>query len=349
MTAQMQEATPRRAATVSLDEQRVKRIVAGIRAEDERLRAKYPILQRQNAIGLSILLFSLAGMIASGLAWYLGYLSAWISIPLSALFASLSHELEHDLIHRLYFRKQPLVQNIMMFVVWVMRPNTINPWYRRGIHFLHHKVSGNPEDLEERLVGNGIRNPILRLVVMADSFMGILLRVRVFQRETPRFDLVEIVNASFPVSTMYYVCWYVFLGYHAVMGGTALLGVSLPLPAWTAEVMSVLNLLVVVVIAPNVLRAFCLNVITSYMHYYGGVSGLMQQTQILRPWFLWPLQLFCFNFGSTHAIHHFVVNQPFYLRQMVAGAAHRVMRENGVRYNDLSTFVSGNRYQAIRH
>ena len=102
--------------------------------------------------------------------------------------------------------------------------------------------------------------------------------------------------------------------------------------------------MVVVLVAPNVLRSFCLNFVTSYMHYYGGVSTLMQQTQILRPWFLLPMQLFCFNFGSTHAIHHFVVSQPFYLRQMVARAAHEAMRANGVRYNDFSTFESGNRY-----
>ncbi len=127
------------------------------------------------------------------------------------------------------------------------------------------------------------------------------------------------------------------------MASTAL-GLELTVPGWLAETMSIVNLLVVVLIAPNVLRSFCLNLVTSYMHYYGGVTTLVQQTQILRPWFLLPAQLFCFNFGSTHAIHHFVVNQPFYLRQMVAGEAHKAMRANGVRYNDFSTFTSGNRY-----
>ncbi len=60
----------------------------------------------------------------------------------------------------------------------------------------------------------------------------------------------------------------------------------------------------------------------------------------------WPLQLFCFNFGSTHAIHHFVVGQPFYLRQMIAPQAHDVMREIGVRFNDLGTFKRANRWGA---
>lgn len=49
------------------------------------------------------------------------------------------------------------------------------------------------------------------------------------------------------------------------------------------------------------------------------------------------------NFGSTHAIHHFVVGQPFYLRQMIAAKAHEVLRNQGVRFNDLGTFRRANR------
>ena len=331
-----------------LTEQQIRRIVAAIRADEKRLRARYPILQHQDALGLAILCFSLLGMIASGYLYFIGVLPAYLSIPISALFASLSHELEHDLIHRLYFKHKPAVQNFMMLVVWIMRPNTINPWYRRDIHILHHKVSGTPQDLEERLVGNGVTHPLVRLIVMADSFIGILIRTRVLNAENRRFNLLEILNASFPFATLYYITWYLFLAYHALMLGSSALGAELMLPAWTAQAMEVVNLVVVVLIAPNFLRAFCLNFITSYMHYYGGVSSLVQQTQVLTPWFLWPMQLFCWNFGSTHTIHHFVVNQPFYLRQMVARAGHQALRENGVRFNDLSTFSSGNAYLPAR-
>ena len=66
---------------------------------------------------------------------------------------------------------------------------------------------------------------------------------------------------------------------------------------------------------------------------------------MLRPIYLLPLQLFCFNFGSTHGIHHFVVRDPFYLRQMIAPGAHKVMRDNGVRFNDFNTLVRRNRYR----
>jgi hypothetical protein len=236
------------------------------------------------------------------------------------------------------------MQNLMMLVVWIMRPNTVNPWYRRDIHFLHHRVSGTEQDLEERLVGNGIGNPLTRFIVMADGLLGLLLRARVLNAENKRFNLLEVINAGFPFATLYFVSWYIFLAYHMVTLVSPALGVQLPVPTWLVQGMDIVNLVVVVLIAPNVLRSFCLNFVTSYMHYYGGVSTLMQQTQILRPWFLLPMQLFCCNFGSTHAIHHFVVNQPFYLRQMVAGAAHRAMRANGVRFNDFSTFFSANRY-----
>ena len=133
------------------------------------------------------------------------------------------------------------------------------------------------------------------------------------------------------------------MGFHAY---DAFFAATTVYPQWLLSIVDVLNFMAVVLIAPNFIRSGCLNFVTSYMHYYGGVSNLMQQTQVLKPWFLWPAHLFCFNFGSTHSIHHFVVGQPFYIRQMVADVAHKVMRENGVRFNDLSTFVSANRYSA---
>jgi hypothetical protein len=95
-----------------------------------------------------------------------------------------------------------------------------------------------------------------------------------------------------------------------------------------------------------VLRTFCLHFVSSNMHYYGDVEpgNVIQQTQVLNPWWLWPLQAFCFNFGSSHAIHHFVVKEPFYVRQLTVPFAHRVMREMGVRFNDFGTFARSNRW-----
>lgn len=104
----------------------------------------------------------------------------------------------------------------------------------------------------------------------------------------------------------------------------------------------------VVWIGPNLLRSFCLHFVSSNMHYFGDVEdgNVIQQTQVLNPWWLLPVQLFCFSFGSTHAIHHFVVKEPFYLRQWTARQAHAVMREMGVRFNDFGTFRRANRWTA---
>ena len=122
--------------------------------------------------------------------------------------------------------------------------------------------------------------------------------------------------------------------------------ISLPLvwPTAINTAMDVINFVTITLIAPFYLRSFCLNFISSNMHYYGGVDSLIKQTQVLNTPLLWPLQLFCFNFGSTHGIHHFVVGEPFYIRQMTTKSAHKVMKENGVRFNDLGTFKRENRF-----
>lgn len=83
--------------------------------------------------------------------------------------------------------------------------------------------------------------------------------------------------------------------------------------------MQVIDIAAVVIIGPNVLRTFCLHFVSSNMH----------QTQVLNPWWLWPSQAFCFKFGSTHGIHHLVVKEPFYIRQMTAKVAHEVMTQMG--------------------
>ena len=322
-------------------EQRIQKIISTIRAEEKRLRARYSFLQYQDWIGFGIMLLSLMGMVASGYFYYIDVIPAWVCIVSAAIFASFSHELEHDLIHRQYFRKNAFMHNLMMTVVWMMRPNTVNPWYRRGMHFMHHKTSGTEKDLEERLVGNGIAYGLMRYLVMFDGLLGMLARRTMLRKDIDGFSVREILNASFPLGVLYFSGWYVFLIFH---GYDAFWGAETVYPIWLTQAMSVIDFMVVALIAPNFIRSGCLNFVTSAMHYYGNVTTTIQQTQILKPWFFAPLHLFCFNFGSTHAIHHFVVGQPFYIRQMVAKAAHKVMVENGVRFNDLSTFLTANRW-----
>lgn len=324
-------------------EQRIQSICAAIRAEEQRLREKYQILKYQDWIGFGIMLFSLVGMVTAGYYYAVDAIPAWACIVIAAIFASLSHELEHDLIHRQYFRNNRFMHNLMMLVVWIMRPNTVNPWYRRGMHFNHHRVSGTAVDLEERLVGNGIRYGFTRFLVMFDNLLGMLARRTALRADIKNFSVREILNAAFPLAVIYFATWYIFIAFHLYDWMWGANAVAYPL--WLLYAMDVVDFLVVVLVAPNFIRSGALNFVTSAMHYYGDVNNLIQQTQILKPWFLAPFQLFCFNFGSTHAIHHFVVGQPFYIRQMVARAAHKVMVEHGVRFNDLATFRTANRYR----
>ena len=103
-------------------------------------------------------------------------------------------------------------------------------------------------------------------------------------------------------------------------------------------------MLAVVWVFPNYLRQASLQIISSNVHYYEDVENIHQETQVLRPAFLWPLQLFCFNFGTTHVFHHYVVEQPFYMRQLIARDVVPFLRSEGVRVNDLATFARANRY-----
>ncbi len=331
------------------DEQKSERIKAVVTAEGQRLRARFPILRHQDAIGVAILAFAWAGIIACGAAYYLGLLSAWLCIPLVAFFASLTHELEHDLIHWMYFRKNKLAHHAMMTLVWLARPTTINPWARRHLHFNHHKFSGQQNDLEERAITNGERWGLRRLLMTGDNVLSVGLRAGKVPRDKRLKLFVRAAAAYFPLGWIQIGVWYSFIGFHALDGAATLAGATLSWPAWIVIAMRGVDFLTVTLIAPNVLRSFCLHFVSSNMHYYGDVEpdNVIQQTQVLNRWWMTPFHLFCFNFGSTHAIHHFVVKEPFYIRQMTAPVAHRVMREMGVRFNDVGTFRRANRWSAI--
>jgi len=233
----------------------------------------------------------------------------------------------------------------MMALVWMARPSTINPWLRREMHFNHHKFSGSMVDLEERAITNGEPWGFQRLLMVGDNVLSVLLRLT----RAPKGKRVKLLQrtaaAYFPLGWLNWSTWYCFLGFHAVNGVAALAGHPLSWSASTLSVMNGIDFVTVVLVAPNVLRTFCLHFISSNMHYYGDVQpgNVIQQTQVLNAWWLAPLHLFCFNFGSTHGIHHFVVKEPFYIRQMTASAAHPVMREMGVRFNDFGTFSRANR------
>ncbi len=331
------------AANQSSEIQQIKNIQIAIRKADAELREKYSFLRHQNAISMTILLLSLAGMIGTGLAYVYGLIPAWACIIIATFFASISHELEHDLIHKLYFRKNTTVQNLMMAVVWLMRPNTVNPWYRRTIHLNHHKHSGTEDDIEERVIGNGMKFGFKRLLISLDGFLSISLRRKELS-SMKNYNYIRFVLSGAPLAHIFVAGTYGFFAFHLYNWLAPSLDLSTSYPAWFISCVDLLNIAAVVWLLPNLLRAFCLNSVTTLMHYYGDVDSLLKQCQVINHWAMLPVHALCFNFGATHAIHHFHTMQPFYLRQMVSKKVLPVMRENGIRFNDFGSLLRGNRY-----
>ncbi|WP_047335373.1 fatty acid desaturase [Pseudomonas protegens] len=328
-------------------QQRAAHIRQVVLARGDELRRRFPLLRHQDALGAGILLFALSGMLGSALLYVTGHLAWWACLLLNAFFASLTHELEHDLIHSMYFRKQRLPHNLMLGLVWLARPSTINPWVRRHLHLNHHKVSGSESDIEERAITNGEPWGIARLLMVGDNMMAAFIRLlRAPGARRKLGILVRTLAVYAPLALLHWGAWYVFLGFHGANGVAALLGSPVQWSQDTLALMYYIDIAVVVIIGPNVLRTFCLHFVSSNMHYYGDIEpgNVIQQTQVFNPWWMWPLQAFCCNFGSTHGIHHFVVKEPFYIRQLTAPVAHKVMAEMGVRFNDFGTFARANRF-----
>ena len=324
------------------------------------LRARHSWLKHQNTIGVLIMLFSLAGMVTSGWLYAIDVLPWWACIPLVAFFASFIHELEHDLIHLMYFRTMPNMNRFLLILGWLARPSTVNPLVRRELHLHHHKYSGTESDLEERAISNGDRWTWKRLLIMGDNMFAIYFRpsqtvdminrYSEAQNHESAEDLAKMQRMQYrsyqPVGTIYYIVWHGLIVYYLVSMIMGFLDMPIVVASWAQPALEVLNFLAIAWFLPSTLRTFCLHFISSNMHYYGDVErgNIMQQTQVLNAWWLFPLQLFCCNFGSTHAIHHFLVKEPFYIRQWTAKEAHKVMREMGVRFNDFGTFKRANRF-----
>lgn len=328
-------------------QQRSAHIREVVLARGVELRERYPLLKHQDALGAGILAFALIGMVGSAVLYINGHLAWWACLLLNAFLASLTHELEHDLIHSMYFRKQRVPHNLMLGLVWLARPSTINPWLRRHLHLNHHKVSGTEADMEERAITNGEPWGVVRLLMVGDNLMAALIRLLRAPTWSHKFSILRrVLKVYAPLALLHWGAWYLFLGFHAINAVAYLAGASVQWSDTTLAVMQVIDIAAVVIIGPNVLRTFCLHFVSSNMHYYGDVEpgNVLQQTQVLNPWWLWPLQAFCFNFGSSHGIHHFVVKEPFYIRQLTVPVAHKVMREMGVRFNDFGTFGRANRF-----
>lgn len=315
---------------------RIKAINRAIVAEEKRLRAKHGWLAHQDAIGMGCFVGSLA--VIGGLVWayFAGHLPWWGAVLLIGLPISILHELEHDLIHNQYFKGRTGLQNFMFFVIWWSKLN-VSPWYRREQHLRHHRRSGQPDDAEERLIGLGVRPGWYRLLIAIHPIFSNPI-VPSIKRADPSWHVMWGIRQSAPAFAMFAL---VLFGQPLVHLFDALLPGVAP-----AGLVRLFDVLMILWVGPNVLRQACIALISSYSHYYGDIpeNDVFYQNQIMDHPALWPMQLYCFNFGSTHIVHHFVVQQPFYLRQMVAKAAHAEMLRQGVRRNDFGVIRRANRW-----
>ena len=333
-----------------------------LQAISDETRQRHPWLAHQDAIGLALFAASASTIVVNAWAFAMGWTPVWLTVVMAAFAMSILHELEHDLIHRLYLKSRPRLYHALMLGVWLFRPSTISPWVRRDWHLHHHRVSGTRTDVEERAITNGEPWGVRRLLMTADGVLAIVLRPSAMRdmlvgyaeaqkapdKRAYRRILWRNRLSYAPLGNLHFALWHTFLFVHAQHLVCNLLGAADPTPAWLQAAVPTLDFLVVVWLGPNVLRTFCLHFVSSNMHYYGDIEprNVVQQTQVwTSPW-SWPVQLFCFNFGGTHAIHHFVVQEPFYLRQWIAPRAYPVMRAYGVRFNDFGSFLRANRWGA---
>lgn len=317
--------------------------------EEQRLYQAHPWLMRKNLIGALVFGGNIA-LLGALVALYLeGALPGWAAVPLVALPLSILHELEHDLIHHQYFRRSAWVQNLLFLVIWLAKLS-IDPWLRRPLHLRHHRRSGQTDDIEERLIGLGTPFGLRRLalslpvggLLLAPSILRDVKRGRAEEsaRDQRRKDASAGPSAVTPRGTKTRPSA-VLIAADAVV----ILGIPLAAFALTATGSAIGKAALVLWVLPNFLRHFCLALMSSYSHYYGDIppNDVFVQNQILSHWCLWPFQLFCLGFGSTHIIHHYVVDQPFYVRQLIAPKVQKEMQRLGVPVNDSGVLRRANR------
>ncbi|KAL9648769.1 hypothetical protein ABK040_003704 [Willaertia magna] len=299
----------------------VKSIRNVIKNEEARLRKKHKWLKYQDALGASAFLVSVISIIAIMYLYLQGRLHWAVVIPLLALPASILHELEHDIIHNLYFKSQ-----------------------KKWAHLRHHQVSGSKKDIEERLIGSGLPLGFLRWALILNPFANVMI-LEDIEHDNVDWNRLSIVLTSIPSVGVFAVMWFVFSEYlrqfTGLTFGTYDPATYLPLWAWP-----LVRDLAVLIVGPNTLRQSCLNIMASYSHYYGDVpeGSVFYQCQVIDSIWCLPFQLFCFDFGRTHIIHHFVPNQPFYLRHMLAPKAVEELVKQGIRRNDFGIVSRNNRY-----
>uniref|UniRef100_A0A7S4HLU2 Fatty acid desaturase domain-containing protein n=1 Tax=Vannella robusta TaxID=1487602 RepID=A0A7S4HLU2_9EUKA len=316
---------------------RINSIRKVIYSEDKRLREKYSWLQHQNALGMAWFVGSLVSMGIISALYINGVIAWYVALIIMGVPISFLHELEHDLIHDMYFKEHKWIQHFMFGVIWVSKLNA-NPWWRKPMHLKHHKTSGQVDDIEERLIGLGLPFGLKRILVTL-SPLGSFLVMNGVAEDSKKMDskpLLNIIRTSF-------VNLPVLLPSHLAL-------LAILFPSMVSE--TVYNFcwnVCMLMFFPNMIRQSCLQIVSTGVHYYGDIpmKNVFFQNQVIDHWTFYPMQLFCFNFGATHILHHYVTRQPFYLRQMCAPGVMNEFKKQGVRFNDLEIYKRDHRYNKV--
>merc|ERR1711959_516656 len=279
-----------------------------------------PLPKDKNPLGMLWFCGSITVMAITSFLYIYNIMPWYYAMTLMAVAVSIMHELEHDLIHDMYFKDSKFIQHFMFAVIWVSKLNA-NPWWRKPMHLKHHKTSGQVDDIEERLIGLGMPLGLKRLFITISPLGAFLVMGQVAKDSAAlkselllpsHLALLAILFPSFVPVGIYTLCWNVTM----------------------------------LLFLPNMLRQSCLQLVSTGRHYYGDIpeKNVFFQNQVIGHWVFYPFQLFCFNFGATHIIHHYVSRQPFYLRQMCAPEVANELQKQGVRFNDFEIYLRDHRY-----
>jgi hypothetical protein len=180
-------------------------IINEIKSAENDIRKEYWIFKKgyQDFLGGAIFLASFAGIFISWTFYFkckcFSYCStAFLSVFCIMICTSFLHELEHDLIHNLYFKivrgeqydittknsvveEKPVettkrnrrIQDFMFLFIWIIKLHG-NPWFRRDLHLRHHRVSGQKDDAEERLIGLGTPIGWRRMALTSHPMGGLI-------------------------------------------------------------------------------------------------------------------------------------------------------------------------------
>lgn len=273
-------------------------ISQAIKKAESDLRAQYPILNYQDALGAGVFILSLTG-IAYCWSYYCYHSDSYMTCAglmlIVAFFTSLVHELEHDLIHNLYFKKATWVQDVMFMCIWLSKLHG-NPWFRRDLHLKHHVISGQRDDAEERLIGLGLTPNLERLAVTAHPFGSLIITAAV-GRDAKWLNVQKMNLTTMPVAFLFFALNKAWMVYVITMWVVGYENYHLYL---SPRLWEPLRASAVLISLPNILRQFCLVLMSNCSHYYGDIpeKSVFFQNQILDHPLVYPFQLFCMNFGK---------------------------------------------------